>query len=67
METGLLPLKCQVMMETTKSKSALEESGQGRKFDIPEITGLIHHPHKGVVAAFSNDKTQKRGLVTLWK
>jgi WD40 repeat-containing protein SMU1 len=51
-----------------KSKSDLEDtSSQGRKFGLPEITGLIHHPHKGIVAAFSNDKTQKRGLVTLWK
>jgi WD40 repeat-containing protein SMU1 len=32
-----------------------------------EITGLIHHPHKAILAAFSNEKTQKRGIVTLWK
>jgi WD40 repeat-containing protein SMU1 len=32
-----------------------------------ELSGLVHHPLKGIVAAFSNDKTQKRGLVTLWK
>ena len=31
METGLLPLKCQVMMETTKSKSALDSSSLGVK------------------------------------
>jgi WD40 repeat-containing protein SMU1 len=50
------------------SKSDLaDSSSHGRKFGLPEITGLIHHPHKGIVAAFSNDKTQKRGLVTLWK
>ena len=33
----------------------------------PEITALVHHPHKGIVCAFSNDKSQKRGLLTLWK
>ena len=32
-----------------------------------ELSGLVHHPLKGIVVAFSNDKTQKRGLVTLWK
>ena len=33
----------------------------------PEITALVHHPQKGIVCAFSNDKSQKRGLLTLWK
>ena len=32
-----------------------------------EITSLIHHPHKGVLAAFSNDKGQKKGQLVLWK
>ena len=32
-----------------------------------EITTLIHHPHKGVLAAFSNDKGQKKGQLVLWK
>ena len=33
----------------------------------PEITALAHHPHKGILCAFSNDKSQKRGRLTLWK
>lgn len=33
----------------------------------PEITGVVHHPHKGILAAFSSDKNQKRGRLTLWK
>jgi WD40 repeat-containing protein SMU1 len=40
-------------------------SGDGKR--IAEVSGLVHHPHKGIVAAFSNDKGQKRGLLTLWK
>ena len=48
---------------STKQKSGATETLSG----IAEITGMIHHPHKGIVAAFSNDKKQKRGIVTLWK
>lgn len=32
-----------------------------------ELSGLSHHPMKGMLAAFSSSKSQKRGLVTLWK
>jgi len=34
---------------------------------LAELSSLLHHPHKGIVAAFSSDKSQKRGLLTLWK
>ena len=47
---------------STKQKSTTET-----QVGMAEITGMAHHPHKGIVAAFSNDKNQKRGLVTLWK
>lgn len=33
----------------------------------PEITELIHHPHRGILGAYSTDKGQKRGSLTLWK
>lgn len=35
---------------------------------IAEISALIHHPFKpSTLAAYSNDKTQKKGLLTVWK
>ena len=35
---------------------------------VAEISGLIHHPFKSsTLAAFSNDKTQKKGVLTVWK
>ena len=32
-----------------------------------EVTSLLHHPFQPIIAAFSNDKTQKRGVLTVWK
>jgi WD40 repeat protein len=33
-----------------------------------EISSIIHHPFKpSIVAAFSNDKTQKKGILAVWK
>ncbi|CAB9499007.1 repeat-containing protein SMU1 [Seminavis robusta] len=32
-----------------------------------EITQLVHHPQKGILAAFSNNKGQKKGQLVLWK
>ena len=32
-----------------------------------EISGLVCHPHRGFVGGYSNDKGQKRGILTLWK
>lgn len=35
---------------------------------LAEISSLIHHPFKpSILAAFSNDKTQKKGVLTVWK
>lgn len=34
---------------------------------VPEISQLIPHPHKPILAAFSNDKTQKKGVLAVWK
>jgi WD40 repeat-containing protein SMU1 len=35
---------------------------------IAEVSAMIHHPFKpSVLAAFSNDKTQKKGILTVWK
>ena len=32
-----------------------------------EISGIISHPHRGIIGGFCNDKSQKRGILTLWK
>lgn len=32
-----------------------------------EITGVVHHPHKGMLGAFSSSSSLKRGLLTIWK
>lgn len=32
-----------------------------------EISGICHHPLKGVIAAYSSSSVQKRGVLTLWK
>jgi len=35
---------------------------------VAEISALIHHPFKpSILAAYSNDKTQKKGQLTIWK
>ena len=47
--------------EETTSKS---KDGGGHD---AEITALVHHPHKGILAAFSNNKGQKKGQLVLWK
>lgn len=33
----------------------------------PELSSLVHHPHKGILGAFSTNKSQKKGLLGLWK
>jgi len=36
------------------------------KDDI-EVTGILHHPHKAIIAGYSSSKQLKRGILTLWK
>ena len=52
--------------EMVMKNFADETCGQS-KAASPEITAIAHHPHKGILSAFSNDKSQKRGVITLWK
>jgi len=48
-----------VSTTTTSSSSAWNR--------IAEISQIIPHPHKAGLIAFSNDKTQKKGIVAVWK
>jgi LisH-like dimerisation domain/Anaphase-promoting complex subunit 4 WD40 domain/WD domain, G-beta repeat len=35
---------------------------------LAEVSALLHHPFKpSILAAFSNDKSQKKGVLTVWK
>jgi hypothetical protein len=34
---------------------------------VAEISQLIPHPHQPILFAFSNDKTQKKGILAVWK
>jgi len=35
--------------------------------DNIEVTEILHHPHKAILAGYSSNKHLKRGLLTLWK
>ena len=48
-------------------RSFAEDCSSGRSGSACEISGLVHHPHRGLVGGYSNDKAQKRGILTLWK
>lgn len=54
-------------LERTILEFALDTTSKTADQRVAELTSLIHHPTKAQLAAFSNDKTQKRGIVTLWK
>jgi len=54
-------------LESTYNSSSHTKQQDGNAPAPPEISTIIHHPHKGILATFSNDKGQKRGLLTLWK
>lgn len=54
-------------LEKTIRDFAQQATSSNDDKKLAEISGLLHHPHKGIVAAFSNDKSQRRGLLTLWK
>lgn len=34
---------------------------------VAEISSILHHPNKSILAAFSNDKGQRKGQLVLWK
>ncbi|OEU10153.1 WD40 repeat-like protein [Fragilariopsis cylindrus CCMP1102] len=47
---------------------ALDSTSKTNEHRTAEISALIHHPYKpSILAAYSNDKTQKKGVLTVWK
>ena len=59
-QTGALEKTIRDFASQCTSSSSSDKS-------LVELSGLVHHPQKPIVAAFSNNKSQKRGLITLWK
>ena len=55
---------CVFDIATGKLETSLRKDGGSH---TAEITALVHHPHKGILAAFSNNKGQKKGQLVLWK
>lgn len=54
-------------LEKTIRDFALQCTSSSSDKSLVELSGLLHHPQKPILAAFSNNKSQKRGLITLWK
>jgi len=50
---------------TIREFGALSTSSSGGA--AAEVSSLIHHCYKDVIAAFSNEKGQKKGKLVLWK
>lgn len=47
---------------------SLDSTSKTNEHRTAEISALIHHPFKpSILAAYSNDKTQKKGVLTVWK
>ncbi len=56
-------------LESGKVEKVIRDFGiksTGGKINY-EITGIVHHPHKGMLGAFSSSSSLKRGLLTIWK
>lgn len=48
-------------------RSFAEDCSSGRSGKACDISNLVFHPHRGLLGGYSNDKEQKRGVLTLWK
>ena len=51
-------------VEKTIQDFGIESTGGKANY---EVTGVVHHPHKGMLGAYSTSSGLKRGLLTLWK
>jgi hypothetical protein len=47
--------------------SFAEECCVGKRETTCEISGILHHPHFSFIGGYSNDKSQKRGTLSIWK
>ena len=53
-------------LQTTMQSFAEQSCGNSER-NSPEITSILHHPTKAIVAVFSSGKDQKKGTLTMWK
>mmetsp|Transcript_12629 Transcript_12629/g.30156 ORF Transcript_12629/g.30156 Transcript_12629/m.30156 type:complete len:617 (-) Transcript_12629:880-2730(-) len=49
------------LQSTSKSAEGVDSTS------AVEVTQLLHHPFRSMLGAFSNDKTQKKGILSVWK
>lgn len=54
-------------IEKTIRGFAEESTGSTGGGRTAEVAALAHHPQSSLLAAYSSEKGQKRGLLTLWK
>lgn len=54
-------------LEQTIRDFTVDSTSKTTSSHVAEISQLLHHPFKPILAAFSNDKTQKKGVLTVWK
>jgi WD40 repeat-containing protein SMU1 len=54
-------------LEQTIRDFTVDSTSKTTSSNVAEISQLLHHPFKPILAAFSNDKTQKKGVLTVWK
>lgn len=59
---------CVFDIETGELRQTIRDFGSETvRSEKAEISALLHHPSKTILAAFSNDKGQKKGQLVLWK
>lgn len=55
-------------MDHFGKETTQKTKGDGQVADSPiEISAMAPHPHKSLLACFSNDKRQKKGQLVVWK
>lgn len=54
-------------LEQTIRDFGVDSTTKTTSSHVAEISQLLTHPFKSIVAAFSNDKTQKKGILAVWK
>lgn len=47
--------------------TSFTEECVGKRDTTCEISGILHHPHCSFIGGYSNDKSQKRGMLSIWK
>lgn len=54
-------------LERTIDRWGSETTAKAKEGGSIEVSTLVPHPHKTIMACFSNDKRQKKGQLVVWK